>query len=207
MKSLKRFVSGIVAAGIMTTGSMTFAYNPFERLEKYGIMKQGEEVATYMTREEVAKIIAPSFAKDPTEGIEADLFTDIKAGHPSIGYIDIAKDKGIIKGFPDGSFRPEENITYAQAIKIIVCMLGYEQMADSMSRFNPYPANYLSIGESLGLMDKVDLGADAFVTQEQMATLVDFALDLPIMERIEIEDSVVFKINEDTSLFKKYLKS
>ena len=112
-------------------------------------------------------------------------------------------NKKIVNGYPDGTFKPDNNVTYGEAMKIILCMLGYEQLAESM--MVSYPDNYIELSKQLGFAEKVDLQAGDYVTQEQMATLVDFSLDLPLMEQVTYGSDINYRIAEDKSIFKTYL--
>ena len=48
----------------------------------------------------------------------------------------------MLQGNGDGSFSPEEETTAEQAIKILVCALGYEPMAEEKGG---YPTGYLTV--------------------------------------------------------------
>lgn len=52
------------------------------------------------------------------------MFSDVSNNHWAASYIATATAKGWINGFPDGSFRPDEKITRAQAVTVINNMLG-----------------------------------------------------------------------------------
>ena len=41
------------------------------------------------------------------------------------GYVNVAVSEDIIAGFEDGTFRPDEQVTYAQVVKMLVCAAGY----------------------------------------------------------------------------------
>ncbi len=47
-------------------------------------------------------------------------FTDVPLDHPFFCYIEMAFDHGIVTGYGDGTFRPDNNVTRAQLSKIIV---------------------------------------------------------------------------------------
>lgn len=57
---------------------------------------------------------------------------------------------GIVQGFEDGSFKPQENITRAQFVKMLVCALGYEQDADVLkgvqTKFKDVPVSHWAGG-------------------------------------------------------------
>src|SRR5660397_83670 len=58
-----------------------------------------------------------------TEKIE---FPDIK-GHWAEAYINEFKDHGIIKGYPDGTFRPDINISRAEFASLLFHLLKIEK--------------------------------------------------------------------------------
>lgn len=60
-----------------------------------------------------------------------DMFSDI-SGHWAQESINQAANEGIISGYPDGTFRPDNNITRAEAISIINRVLDRRPHADSM---------------------------------------------------------------------------
>ncbi len=69
-----------------------------------------------ITRAEFAAI-ASKF--DRLSAAENQRFTDVPAKHWAYAYIASAKAKGWISGYPDGSFKPETNISRAEAVSMI----------------------------------------------------------------------------------------
>ena len=67
-----------------------------------------------ITRAEMAKVIALFAKLDKSE----DRFNDI-AGHWAEAYIKLAAGNGWIAGYPDGSFKPQQNITRAETMTMI----------------------------------------------------------------------------------------
>lgn len=47
-------------------------------------------------------------------------FTDVPANHPAAQAIQYLKEKGIISGYADGTFKPDNKVNRAEAVKIIV---------------------------------------------------------------------------------------
>ncbi|MDR2711506.1 MAG: S-layer homology domain-containing protein [Clostridiales bacterium] len=84
---------------------------------KDGSFKPSQEV----TRAEFAAI-AGRF--DDLVGRAGNPFTDIAETHWAYAYIVSAYMKGWVRGYPNGEFRPQNNITRAEVVKIINCMLG-----------------------------------------------------------------------------------
>lgn len=70
-----------------------------------------------ITRAEFAKI-AVSFFRDYSRQTLGDLFSDI-SGQWYTNYINLAAELAIVSGYPDGTFRPANNITRAEAMTIV----------------------------------------------------------------------------------------
>ncbi|HHU69173.1 MAG TPA: S-layer homology domain-containing protein [Thermoanaerobacterales bacterium] len=64
-----------------------------------------------------------------TYSVNAEPLWDIK-NHWAERELDQLMALGIVKGFEDGSFKPQDNITRAQFVKMLICALGYEQDAE-----------------------------------------------------------------------------
>ncbi|MFZ4199203.1 S-layer homology domain-containing protein [Lysinibacillus sp. NPDC056220] len=57
---------------------------------------------------------------------EASSFKDVHRTHPFYDDIKHLHDRGMINGFQDGTFKPEQNLTRGQAAKIIASVLGLD---------------------------------------------------------------------------------
>jgi hypothetical protein len=79
------------------------------------------------------------------------IFKDMAAGHWASGYVNIAVSRGLVEGFEDRTFRPEEEITYVQALAVVVRILGYEKDVVGV-----WPDNYIDMGRNLGLVTQGD---------------------------------------------------
>ena len=72
-----------------------------------------------ITRAEFATLIS---GFDNLSISRTNKFTDID-GHWAVGYINSAAQKGWVTGYPDGSFKPEANMTRAEVVTVINRML------------------------------------------------------------------------------------
>ena len=75
-----------------------------------------------ITRAEFAKI-AVSFSQANGSAVYS-YFTDVKTTDWFAPYVTAAKDSGLIEGYSDGSFKPENRITRAEACAIVNRVLG-----------------------------------------------------------------------------------
>lgn len=79
-----------------------------------------------ITRAEFAMLVTRF--ETPSGSVTAN-FPDVSADHWAAAAISHAKEQGYLSGYEDGTFRPEQNITRAEAVKIINRLLG--RQADS----------------------------------------------------------------------------
>lgn len=104
-----------------------------------------------ITRAEFTKIIVYMLGYDSfTDKITQ--FDDVSADHWANANIKTAYDLGIINGFDEKTFKPDDPVTYEQALKMIVCTLGYQSLAEQKGG---YPVGYQTQAASLGLTDGI----------------------------------------------------
>ncbi len=57
-----------------------------------------------------------------TLSLTAQAFTDVPAGHQYAEAINYLKEQGVVQGYDDGSYRPEQTISRAEFLKILLLM-------------------------------------------------------------------------------------
>ena len=125
-----------------------------------------------------------------------DIFSDVDENHWASGYVNCIAQKGIINGYPDGSFGAEENITYAQALTILVRLLGYsgEDVAYK------WPDGYIKKAQSLGITRGINFGTYENITRGNAAYVIYNALlaekkegsSIKLLSSSSIEDVVIY---------------
>lgn len=84
-------------------------------------------------------------------------FSDM-AGEKSSEAVSVLKDLGVVAGYPDGTFRPDQIVTRAEMARFIVAALGLEQFAvGTTSKYSdmgqaPWAQGYVAYGTSLGFI-------------------------------------------------------
>ena len=96
------------------------------------------------------------------------LFSDVRPGSWYTGYVNLAHTKGIINGYGNGKFGPEDSVTYGQAATILLRLLGYT----GSDIGNSWPSDYAYFANNLGLQKGLWLNADTPVNRGQAAILV-----------------------------------
>jgi len=133
-----------------------------------------------ITRAEFAKIACIAGGM----GTSADMlksspsrFTDVAAGQWYTGYVNLANSQGWVKGFPDGTFRPNNQITYAEVITVLVRILGYN---DNLP--GPWPVDYIAKAGALDITKNVSFDANAPATRGDVAVMTDATLDCEMVK-------------------------
>lgn len=194
---LSKAVGMLESLGIIS-GMGDGAYHPYENLTR----AQFAKIATYLMGEE-KNAVSTSLA-----------FMDVPQGHWASGYIGLVSSKGIIAGYPNGTFGADESITYAQAVTVIVRALGYSG-ADVGYR---WPEGYMEKAEAIGLLEGVSIAnVDYAITRGDAAKLCYNALFtdmkngaelISLRDVVETEDVVIIADkNEDVSLGANVIKT
>jgi hypothetical protein len=121
-------------------------------------------------------------------------FPDVVEGHWATGYINIAASHGIVIGDDVGTFRPDDTITFAEIVTMLVRITGHEHTA--MQR-GGYPNGYIITSTQNGISKNVNAQANEPVTRGTVAQLAFNSLTVKLMEQTgfgsESEYSVVDK--------------
>ncbi|MBQ1948126.1 MAG: S-layer homology domain-containing protein [Clostridia bacterium] len=136
-----------------------------------------------ITRAEVAKIIACLLgARDMIGGTtHLNLYTDVPASHWSSGYVNyLSGYNNIIAGYGNGMFGPSDPVTYEQAVKMLVCTLGYYPMAIQRGG---YPTGFLAVASELGLTKGATGQAGEAAKRSVVARMAYNALTAPMMKQ------------------------
>lgn len=216
MRNLKKVIALVAVFAMMVT-SVAFAqsysdvkeddnyYEAIEMLSKLNILtgddKDGDGVMDFrpndtITRAEVAAVVCRI---QNLNGLSqtATPFTDVPSSHWASGYVAQAAGQGIINGYGDGNFGPEDEVTYEQAVKMFVETLGYTPFVNANGG---YPTGHLTAAARYGVLDGVvgaSVGAQA--TRGQVAQMAFNAIDTPLMDRSSYGKDEEFTIFDGTN--------
>ncbi len=104
-------------------------------------------------------------------------FSDVAANQWYTGYINLAASQGYVKGFPDGTFRPNDKISYGQVVTVLLRVLGYN---DNLP--GPWPVDYIAKAGALDITKNVSLSANSDAPRVDVAIMSDAALDATIVK-------------------------
>lgn len=125
-------------------------------------------------------------------------FTDVHTSDWFSGFVNVAAGQEIIKGFPDKTFRPKNEVTYAEAVTMIIRALGYEPSVKG-----EWPNSMIAKASELNIT-KTITSPNSPATRGDIFKMLDNALRVDLMEQIEYGTDVRFEISNET-LLTRYL--
>ena len=131
-----------------------------------------------VTRAQMAKMVAYIVSGGEDVGdlyAGATTFSDCLT-HWARGYIAYANTTGIIAGVGNGRFNPDGNVTGAQAAKMMLCALGYDQDSEGYTGTG-WSVNVLSDARTVGLLKGLNgVNMNAALSRENATQLMFNAL-------------------------------
>lgn len=212
--NFKRLLCALVAAMPFSASINAFAALPAEVLgtrfeapvQVLSALKimNGDENGKFrlddtIIRSEVAKMAVHAMGLDSAAySVKGStVFNDVASDHWASGYINVASSLKLIEGDGDGSFRPNDNISYEEAMAIMTRATGYEQAAQNKGG---YPSGYMAVGTSNGLSKNVQAKLGEKISRGDVAQLTSNALEVGLMEQKVYGDSSSYEVTDKTLL-------
>ena len=186
-------VTGVFAAGGITDNEL-FDLKSFHIIEGD---ENGElHLEDAITRAEFTKLVAKLLNAD-AEAVagSADMdFLDVPKTHWAYHYIAYSFLFGYINGDGNGMFLPENPITFHEAVKILVSVLGFGEEAE---RNGGYPNGYVGVGAQIGLTKNTKLVDNKVLQRGDAFRLVYNALDADRLVNVSYgSDGKIARSNE-----------
>lgn len=215
---MKKIISVILTAIMLTAAIPVMAEDNSERdimtlLSELNIMVGDDDgnlrLDDKVSRAEFAKIaVASSSAKNTVaSGLKVSPFRDVTYQHWSAPYIKAAVSAGIVEGYVDATFRPDNSVSYEEALTMVLKVLGYTDDDFGVS----WPYGQIGLSENLELTDNVNATQGEALTRRQVANLIYNALNtkmkdsqsklISIFDYNVIENATIISTSaEDSSL-------
>ena len=140
-------------------------------------------------------------------------FKDINSSHWAYKYVIELTTNKIINGYTDGTFKPENTITRAEFIKLVVvaALPDWIDINDAESTLNHWAAKYIWIAERYGLITTGSINLDNIdepITRIEMVRIITKAdltmkgSELTTDEKVKFKD--VISLNSDDLLLLKH---
>ena len=141
-----------------------------------------------ITRAEFAKMAYTLKYGSDTDGNlfanQKSIFTDVE-GNANVawakGYINYCANQGIVSGIGNNKYGPQDNITVAQATKMILVILGCDAAKEGFIGAN-WQANVVAKAIDLGVFDGWTGDPTSLATRELVAKLMKNAVFAPVYE-------------------------
>jgi hypothetical protein len=195
MRKMKRLIALVTVAMFLVSfaapvSAATFsdvtgaASNDIYRLNSLGIIT-GYADGTFkpdanITRAEFAVIaLAAAGLKSSADALKnaQSIFPDVAKGDWFNGWVNLAYSQGYMKGYPDGSFKPNANITYAECITVLVRILGYNENLPGV-----WPVEYLVKAAEVDITKDVTFSSEGLATRANISIMASQTLDADMVK-------------------------
>jgi len=151
-----------------------------------------------INRAELLKIVVEANYGEEDFGVYSDdeCFNDVPANTWFTPYVCFAKHQGIVEGYPDGTFKPGQEVNFVEALKITTVGFGheysegdpwYKDTVDYASSVNAIPLDITAFGQSFTRGQMADMITRILKYQNSQATLDEY-----------LGDAAVYKVTYNT---------
>lgn len=208
MKNLKKVLALVVAFTMMLSVAAFASYpdvaedaaykGAVDTLSALDILK-GDDQGNFnpdatITRAEFAAVVCRALGLENSANSAkgATMFTDVPADFWGTGYINLASQLKVVSGYGDGTFGPNDPVTYEQAVKMLVVALGYEPMAINKGG---WPTGYLVVASTYNMGKGIAAPANSDPAKRSVVAQLAFnALDIPLMEQTGFGNNIEYTI-------------
>jgi len=167
----------------VSVNATTPAIEAGNRLKQLGIFEGYEDgslrLGNHITRTEFAVLavrLVGMVDKEPTNR-GATGFKDVSSSFWGTGYINLAVAQNMMQGDPATKlFRPQGQITYAEATTVLIRILGYEKGLST----NNWPTDHMNKANELKITKNISISHNAPITRGDIAILIYNSLDVPM---------------------------
>lgn len=156
--------------------------------------KSSWEESFFGDRDEEMKLIGDTQA---SKAVISE-FMDVTAESEYYDAVMYGTDMGIFNGVDRGSFVPNDNLTLIQAVKSLLAIMGYGEYAKMNGG---YPAGYINLASSLGMLDGLTRAPSKEITYSELAKLLYNTFDVSCMEINEINSGRAKLTADNTKTF------
>lgn len=183
--------TSVFATGVNVPADVkgTIYENAVKALMEKGVIT-GYEDGTYKPNDKISRAEACVVITLSMNPKDADLSGAADSGFPDLSgfewakkYINYAASKGVINGYPDGTFRPDDNVNYNEMATMLILALGYKAKDLSGS----WPANYVNKATELGIFTGITYNGNDAASRGHVA-LMDYSVVDDIIEANKPED-------------------
>jgi hypothetical protein len=94
----------------------------------------------------------------------SSIFSDVSGNEWFAGNLTNVSEKGIVKGYPDGTFKPSNNVNRAELVAIIDRTQNYEHARELAFAFLDWSNNQNSAGAYKTVPQEISIGGNQIIT-------------------------------------------
>ena len=159
-----------------------------------------------ITRAEAAAVVVRlTGMSDTYTGSLNTQFVDVPSSHWASGVIATANSMGIVEGYGNGYFGPEDPVKYEEIVTMIIRAMGYDPMVET--RGSSWPGNYLSVASTIGVRSTEGGSVGKEAPRKVVASLLYSALKAPLMEVVSWGSRTEYAIMDGSNYELKTLLS
>jgi len=151
-----------------------------------------------LTRAQFAKIVinASSYKNSVSSKSTTSPFKDVSYSSWAAPYVSVAVSNGLIKGYPDASFKPDKNVLLEEAVTVVLTLMGYTSEDFGSS----WPYGQLSVATNVGLLKNTSAAAGTEISRIDAMNIVYNMLNSNVKSGSSYIDSIGYELLEDVIL-------
>lgn len=143
-----------ISVGFPVTAEASSSYSMRKKvITSAGILTSTDDSAQ-VTRAQFAKMLvnASTYRSSVSDVNNVSVFADVDRYNEYASYIRTAVEQGWMTGYLGGKFKPDEKITYQEAVKAVLALLGYtnEDFGSNQAANRIAKAAYLELDDEIG---------------------------------------------------------
>ncbi|MDP4134168.1 MAG: S-layer homology domain-containing protein, partial [Bacillota bacterium] len=160
---------------------------PSETPDNVSMVKSANTAAVSAPGKALANVGSTySTSIDSTDYVDPS-YSDVSALHWAYNDIEYLRGIGVISGYSDGTFKPDDNILYEDAVKFIVSALGYDFMAVT---YGGYPNGYMRTANTLKILKNATGTTGLSATRQQVIVMLFNALTVDYLVLDKVSDGL-----------------
>ncbi|MBQ3226921.1 MAG: S-layer homology domain-containing protein, partial [Clostridia bacterium] len=207
---MKRFVSLFLilmlclsVSAVPVTASDIDANDSIRFLKAIGVVDVDKaiEADKNITRADFAGLVSRIVMQGNEAAGFTAMFKDVTNKHEAFDAINCLGNLGIVSGYDNGYFKPNNSVTQAEAVKMLISALSWDNF---MVDRNDYPASYLKAANKFEFFKGINFEQNAALTWEQAALLYSNVLHTNVIYQSSFGTVEQYVQEENVSYLNKY---
>lgn len=177
----------------------------YKRLVAFGVADPEDYITSdeAVTRAQFAKyavkIGAANINSLPADDKDAEVFTDVTSKTENYKYILAAAKLGYMKGTGESVFSPDDSISIADAARVLIRVLGYDEV---ISRYDNYENGYLNALRITKLLDGISK-TDGILNAGELIRMLYNAVNAPVVIQTSAGMRTEYVTDSDVNILSK----